>query len=88
MIRAHDLAPQGFLVHRVNHHEQNSSNLNKRYYRFFDSTIKNIHRADTSSMRLKNLSGYLDSGEVFNTVVNDRGKITKFINTVLYVLQQ
>ncbi|WP_234930557.1 hypothetical protein [Borreliella garinii] len=37
VIRAHDIAPQGFLVHKVNHHERNSSNLNRRYYRFFKS---------------------------------------------------
>ncbi|ACL34622.1 hypothetical protein [Borreliella garinii] len=61
VIRAHDdLAPQGFLVHRVNHHELNSYNLNRQYYRFFDSTIKNIHRADTSGIKLKNLTPLLD----------------------------
>lgn len=86
VIRANDLAPQGFLVYRVNHHERNSSSLNRRYYRFFNSTIKNIHRADTSSIRLKNLSGYLDS-EISNTIVDNRGKITKFTNTVLEALQ-
>lgn len=86
VIKAHDLASQGFLVYRINHHERNSSNLNRRYYRFFDSTIKNIHRVDTSSIRLKNLSEYLDR-KTSNTVVNNRGKITKFINTVLEALQ-
>ncbi|WP_215538989.1 hypothetical protein, partial [Borreliella bavariensis] len=30
-------------------------------YRFFDSTIKNIYKSDTSSIKLKNLNGYLDS---------------------------
>ncbi len=84
VIRAHDLAPQGFMVHRVNHYQRN--NLNKRYYRFFDSTIKNISGADTSSIRLKNLDGYSDSIKS-NTIINDRGKITKFINTVLEALQ-
>ncbi|WP_183227438.1 hypothetical protein [Borreliella afzelii] len=84
VIRAYDLAPQGFMVHRVNHHQRN--NLNKRYYRFFDSTIKNISGADTSSIRLKNLDGYSDSIKS-NTIINDRGKITKFINTVLEALQ-
>ncbi|MBB6208497.1 hypothetical protein [Borreliella lanei] len=87
VIRAHDLAPQGFLVYRVNHHERTSSNINRRYYRFFDSTIKNIHRADTSNIKLKNLSGYLES-KISNTILDDRGKITKFVNTVLNALQQ
>ncbi|WP_210377445.1 hypothetical protein, partial [Borreliella garinii] len=87
VVRAYDLAPQGFLVYRVNHHERDDRGLRRRrYYRFFDSTIKNISGADTSSIRLKNLDGYSDSIKS-NTIINDRGKITKFINTVLEALQ-
>ncbi|WP_418457435.1 hypothetical protein [Borreliella andersonii] len=85
MIKAHYLAPQG--ICRVYHHERTSSNLNRRYYKFLDSTIKNIHRTDTNNIKLKNLSRYLES-KISNTILDNRDKITKFVNTVLNALQQ
>ncbi|WP_418905282.1 hypothetical protein QIA31_04855 (plasmid) [Borreliella turdi] len=86
VVRADDLVPQGFLVHRAKHHDRR--NLNKRYYRFFGSTIKNIYRAETSSIKLKDLSGDLDSNsKEFRTTLHDRGKITKLVNIILDALQ-
>uniref|UniRef100_UPI003B2133F1 hypothetical protein n=1 Tax=Borreliella tanukii TaxID=56146 RepID=UPI003B2133F1 len=87
VVRARDLAPQGFLVYRVNHHERDAHGLRRRrYYRFFDSTIENIYGAETSSIKLKNISKYLDS-EMNRVVVDNSARISKFANTVLRALQ-
>ncbi|WP_421115267.1 hypothetical protein [Borreliella valaisiana] len=87
VVRAYDLAPQGFLVYRVNHHERDDRGLlRRRYYRFVDSTIENIYGAETSSIKLKNISKYLDT-EMSRTVVDNSARISKFANTVLSALQ-
>ncbi|WP_418905684.1 hypothetical protein [Borreliella japonica] len=60
--------------------------LKRRYYRFVDSTIENIYGAETSSIKLKNISKHLDT-EMNITVVDNSIRISKFANTVLSALQ-
>ncbi|WP_418905554.1 hypothetical protein [Borreliella japonica] len=88
VVRAHDLAPQGLLVYRVNHHERDnfSRTYRRRYYRFVDATVENVYGAETSDIKLKNISKYLDT-DMSTTTVYSSAIISKHANTVLSALQ-